>query len=144
MCETCAMAKIHHATFHLSDNRADLPFSLVHSDVWVPVPLSTHNGIKWFVTFVDDCTRMTWVFHMKHKSDVCTVFRHFHQMVVTQFGISIKVLRFDNGSEYFKQQLMEFMHSVGVIIKQHALILLNKMVLQSEEISIYWKSLGLS
>ena len=36
-------------------------------------------------------------------------------MVVTQFGIQIKVLRSDNGGEYFKQELTEFMHSVGVI-----------------------------
>ena len=97
MCETCAMAKSHRATFHLSDNRADLPFSLVHLDVQRPAPLYTHNGMKWFVTFVDDYTRMTWVYQLKHKSDVCIVFRLFHQMVVTQFGISIKVLHYDNG-----------------------------------------------
>ena len=109
------MAKSHRIVFHFSDKKVDLPFSLVHSDVWVPVPLSTHNGMKWFVTFVDDCTRMTWVYQLKHKSDVCIVFRLFHQMVVTQFGIQIKVLRSDNGGEYFKQELTEFMHSVGVI-----------------------------
>ena len=52
---------------------------------------------------------------MKHKSDVCTVFRLFHQMVATQFGIQLKVLRFDNGGEYLKQELTDFMRSVGVI-----------------------------
>ena len=71
--------------------------------------------MKWFVTFVDDCTRMTWVYQLKHKSDVCTVFRMFHHMVATQFGIQMKVLRSDNRGECFKKELTDFMRSVGVI-----------------------------
>ena len=108
-------AKSHHTVFHLSENKADLPFSLVHSDVWGLVPISTHNRMKWFITFVDDCTRMTWVYQLKHKSDVCTVFHLFHQMVATQFDTSIKVLRSNNRGEYFEQELTDFMRSVGVI-----------------------------
>ena len=71
--------------------------------------------MKWFITFVDDCTRMTWVYQMKHKSDVCSIFRMFHQMITTQFGVPIKVFRSDNGGEYEKKELMEFMHSKGII-----------------------------
>ena len=54
-----------------------------------PAPLSTHNGMKWFITFVADSTRMTGVYLLRHKSDVCVVYLLFHQMVLTQFGISI-------------------------------------------------------
>ncbi|RDX65650.1 hypothetical protein CR513_55679, partial [Mucuna pruriens] len=38
-----------------------LPFDLIHSDLWGP----TSNSIlwaKWFVSFIDDCIRMTWIF----------------------------------------------------------------------------------
>lgn len=115
ICETYVRAKSHRTTFHLSNNKANFPFSLVHSDVWGPAPISTLNGMRWFVSFVDDCTRMTWVYQLKHKSDVCSIFRMFHQMVTTQFGIPIKVLRSDNGGEYVKQDLLDFMHSVGII-----------------------------
>jgi hypothetical protein len=94
ICETCAMAKSHHAIFPLSSNKVASPFSLVHSDVWGPFPIFTANGMnpfpiftangmKWFVTFVDDCTRMTWVYLLKYKSDVCIVFRLFFQMILT-------------------------------------------------------------
>ena len=100
------MARSHRTVFHLSDNKADLPFSLVHSEVWGPAPISTHNGMKCFVIFVDDCTGMTWVYQLKHKSDVCIVFHMFHQMVATHFGIQIKVLCFDNGGEYFKKEFV--------------------------------------
>ena len=78
--------------FSLSDNKATVPFSLVHLDVWRPTHISTLNGMRWYVAFVDDCTRMTWIYEMKHKSDVSTIFRLFHQMILSQFGMSIKVL----------------------------------------------------
>lgn len=71
--------------------------------------------MKWFITFVDDSTRMTWVYLLRHKSDVCVVYRIFHQMVLTQFGISIKIIRSHNGHEYFKNELTNFLHSVGTI-----------------------------
>lgn len=62
------------------------------------------------MTFVDDCTRMAWVYQSKQKSDVCFVFRLFYQMVTTQFGTSIKILQPNNGGKYFKQELIGFMH----------------------------------
>ena len=115
VCDTCVMAKSHRSVFYSHDNKIDAPFALVHSDVWGLTPLSTHNGMKWFITFVDDSTRMTWVYLLRHKSDVCVVYRLFHQMVLTQFGISIKIIHFDNRGEYFKNELTDFLHSVGTI-----------------------------
>ncbi|KAH7547522.1 hypothetical protein FEM48_Zijuj01G0318800 [Ziziphus jujuba var. spinosa] len=69
VCQTCVLAKSHCAIFHLSENKEIVPFALVRSDVWGPAPSSTLNGMRWYVTFVDDCTRMTWVYLMKTKSD---------------------------------------------------------------------------
>lgn len=115
ICETCVMAKSHRTVFYPSNNKVDAPFSLVHSDVWGSAPLSTPNGMKWFVAFVDDCTRMTWIYLLRHKSDVNVVFRRFHQMVLTQYGTPIKILRSDNGGEYFKGELTEFMQSTGIL-----------------------------
>ena len=59
ICETCVMAKSHRAVFPSSSNKVATPFSLIHFDVWGPAPVTTPNGMKWFVTFVDDCTRIT-------------------------------------------------------------------------------------
>ena len=52
---------------------------------------------------------------MKHKSDVSSIFHLFHQMILTQFGMSIKVLRLNNGREYLKQKLTEVMNLVAII-----------------------------
>nr|XP_028954377.1 uncharacterized protein LOC114823160 [Malus domestica] len=96
-------------------NKRYVPFELVHSNVWGPSPVVLPSGIKWFVTFVDDCTRMTWLYVLKNKSDVGLVFRSFSQMIQTQYSSVIKVLRFDNGGEYIACELSEFLRDRGIL-----------------------------
>ena len=38
------------------------PFSLIHSDFWGPSKVTTMNEKRWFVAFIDDHTRITWVY----------------------------------------------------------------------------------
>jgi hypothetical protein len=71
-------------------NKSDIPFALIHSDVWGPSPVSIVSGVRWFVIFVDDCTRMTWLYLLKHKDEVFRVFQSFHAMIQTQFSAQIK------------------------------------------------------
>ncbi|KAI5335133.1 hypothetical protein L3X38_025266 [Prunus dulcis] len=113
-CETCVMAKSHRTVFPLSNNKAALPFELVHSDVWGPSRVTSH-GFRWFVTFIDDCTRLTWVYLMKHKHDVAYILPVFCAMVSTQFHASVKVFRIDNGGEYVNHTLTQFFRDQGII-----------------------------
>ena len=104
-CETCIQAKSHRTSFPVILNKINTtPFSLIHSDVWGPTPHSDGSGVKWFVTFIDDCTRMTWLYLMKHKNEVFQIFQVFHKMVQTQFSTKIRVLRSNNGREYINHQ----------------------------------------
>ncbi|CAL2237877.1 unnamed protein product [Prunus armeniaca] len=114
-CEVCILAKSHRASFPPSMNKRPFPFDLVHSDVWGPSPVVTSSGLRWFVTFIDDCTRMTWLYVLKNKSDVGAIFRSFAQMVQTQYSSVIKVLRFDNGGEYINFELSEFLRGQGIL-----------------------------
>ncbi|XP_042039539.1 uncharacterized protein LOC121785221 [Salvia splendens] len=84
-CETCVLAKSHRHSFKPSNTRVKSMFSLVHSDVWGPAPTVGGNGFIYFVIFVDDCTRMTWIYFLKHKSDVFDRFASFFKLVQTQF-----------------------------------------------------------
>jgi len=58
-CDVCEFAKHHQTTFLPSTNKSYKTFDLVHSDVWEPAPISNTSGAKWFVSFNDDCTRVT-------------------------------------------------------------------------------------
>ena len=88
-CDVCELSKSHRTTFPLSLNKNPVPFMVVHSDVWGPSKVSTIGGARWFVTFIDDCSRMTWIFLMKSKDEVNSLFQRFHKMVTTQFHTQI-------------------------------------------------------
>ena len=67
------------------------------------------------MSFIDDCTRMTWIFLLKNKSDVSLVFQKFFNMVKTQFGVGINRFRSDNAKDYFNQTLAPFFQQHGII-----------------------------
>ena len=85
-CDVCELAKSHRASFPLSLNKSLVPFMVIHSDVWGPSKVTTFGGSRWFVTFINDCTRMTWVCLMKSKSEVNLLFQNFYKMVHTQYN----------------------------------------------------------
>ena len=114
-CDICEFAKHKRVSFFPSNNKSLFPFHLMHSDVWGPSRVTNLSGARWFVTFIDDCTRVTWVFLMKQKSDVVHIFPTFHNMIKTQFGVGIKRVRTDNGREYFNQILSPVLNKEGII-----------------------------
>ena len=56
------------------NKRAFATFELVHYDVWGPCLVLSLTGFKYFVTFVDDFSRVTWFYLMKSRSEL---FSHF-------------------------------------------------------------------
>ena len=75
-----------------------------------------HNitGTRWFVSFVDDHTKLTWLFLMKEKFEV-SHFQNFHSMIQTQFQTKIQILKTDNAKEYFNSSLNTFCLNQGII-----------------------------
>jgi hypothetical protein len=63
-------------------------------------PITTTASFRWFVTFIDDCTRVSWVYMLRYKKNVLPVFHKFVTMVQPQFSMNIKTLRSDNIDEY--------------------------------------------
>ena len=68
-CESCQFAKHHRLSYSPRVNkRASAPFELVHSYVWGPCPVVSPTEFRYFVTFVDDYSRTTWLYLMKNRS----------------------------------------------------------------------------
>lgn len=114
-CDTCILAKSHRVSYPISLNKSDTPFALIHSDVWGPSPIAAFSGKRWFVIFVDDCTRMTWLYVFKHKDEVFSAFQCFHEMIKTQFSARIQILRSDNGGEYVNHQFQAYFQTHGLL-----------------------------
>jgi hypothetical protein len=95
-CMSCQFGKQTNLPFNNSDSFSSTPFDLVHSDVWDPAPFTTEGGSRYFVIFVDDYSRFTWIYMLKHRSNLVLIFQTFHKMIQTQFSRTIKVFRSDN------------------------------------------------
>jgi transposase InsO family protein len=78
------------------------PFDIIHSDVWGPAPVQSFYGHRYFVLFVDDFTRFTWVYFLKNKSDIYQNFHHFEKHIERQFNSKIKAFHSDWGGEFSK------------------------------------------
>lgn len=114
-CEICQLAKHHRAIFSSQPYKPSRPFFLIHSDLWGPSRVKNISGTRWFITFIDDHTRVCWVYLLKEKSEAAEVFRKFYNMVETQFHIKIQILRTDNGKEYFNSILGKFLMDKGIM-----------------------------
>ncbi|KAL3523019.1 hypothetical protein ACH5RR_015853 [Cinchona calisaya] len=87
----------------------------IHSDVWGPTQNCSLTGNQRFVTFIDCCTKLTWVSLMKAKSDVFSCFQSFHKMICTQFDAKVKILRTKNGTEYMDGGFHTYLKFNGII-----------------------------
>ena len=95
-CTDCCLAKSHKLPFHLSNSTVNAPLSLIHSDVWGP--FASSSGYKYYVLFVDDFSRFTWLYPLAYKSEVCAKFMGFKAYVENQFATPLHILRTDGGS----------------------------------------------
>jgi len=105
VCEIYELAKHKRSVFPLINKRSLVPFEFIHSDIWDPAPIRSLSGVRWFVTFIDDCTRVTWLFLLKSKSEVSIVLPTFLSMIKTQFSVQIKRFCSNNARDYFNHTL---------------------------------------
>ncbi|KAA5592484.1 transposase family protein, partial [Pseudomonas aeruginosa] len=88
---------------------------LIHSDVCGPMESVSIGGSRYYVLFVDDYSRMVFVYFMKTKSEVFKFFKEFQSLVEKQTDRKIKILRTDNGGEYCSQDFERYLKQHGII-----------------------------
>ena len=98
-------------------------FDLIHFDIWEPSSVSSIGGSRYFVIFVDNYSRYSWIFDMKYGSELLQVYSNFAKMVETQFSKCIKIFRFDNALKYIQYAFdlimllstFNILHSYGTV-----------------------------
>ena len=98
-CETCVESKLTRASFQIIE-RSTKPLELIHSDTCDLKYVQTRGGKKYFVTFIDDCTRYCYVYFLRSKDEALEKFMHYKNEVENQLGRKIKAIRSDRGGEY--------------------------------------------
>ncbi|GJR09126.1 retrovirus-related pol polyprotein from transposon TNT 1-94 [Tanacetum coccineum] len=127
----CKLAKFSAQPFSNSISSSTAPFDLVHSDVWGPAPVSTKGGSRYYVSFIDDFTRYTWVYLMKQRSDFLTIFKEFRALVKTQHSAVIKCFRCDLGDT--PQQ-----NGVAERKRRHLVETARSFLLSADVPSVFW------
>jgi transposase InsO family protein len=68
----------------------------------------------YYVSFIDDFSRKTWIYFLRNKSEVFDKFKEFKGLVENQIEKKIKVLRTDNGGEFYGNEFEEFCKKCGI------------------------------
>ena len=94
VCSGCVLRKHHrdnfdkHASWH-----ASVPLELMHSDLCGPLPSASFFGYKYFLTFINDYSRCTWVYFLKLKSELFNMFLAYKAL--DEKNLVIKLLSSD-------------------------------------------------
>jgi hypothetical protein len=69
VCDACQQGKSHQLPYPVSTSISKGPLELIFSDVWGPA-CDSIGRYKYYVTFIDDYSKFTWLFLLKHKYEV--------------------------------------------------------------------------
>jgi hypothetical protein len=111
-CSSCQCAKSHKLPFSDHNLKSTRPLELIYSDVWGPAPIRSLDGFLYYVIFVDHFTKYVWLYPIKFKSDVHSIFIQFKSIVEKYFNLPIITLFSDNGGEFIK--LKPFLTNHGI------------------------------
>ncbi|GJW20938.1 retrovirus-related pol polyprotein from transposon TNT 1-94 [Tanacetum coccineum] len=114
-CEHCVMGKQKRVSFSKAIHQTKGTLDYLHADCWGPSRVPSLGGARYFLSIIDDFSRMTWVFMMKHKSEAFEKFKHWKILIENQTGRKIKRLRTDNGLEFCSREFEAFCRDEGIV-----------------------------
>ncbi|GJV59270.1 transposable element [Tanacetum coccineum] len=113
-CKHCVIGKQKRVSFSKAIHQTKATLDYLHADCWGPSRVPPLGGARYFLSIIDDFSRMTWVFMMKHKSGAFEKFKHWKILIENQTGRKIKRLRTDNGLEFCSREFNDFCRDEGI------------------------------
>jgi hypothetical protein len=113
-CEHCLYGKQNRVRIPSGGMRAKGILQLVHSDVFGPLLVPSLGKSLYYVSFIDDFSRKTWIYFLRKKSKVFDRFKEFKALVENQTEKRIKVLRTNNDREFCENEFEEFCKKYGI------------------------------
>ena len=114
VCEGCVDGKMHHLPFPKTSWRAKAPLELVHADIFGPTRTPSLGNKRYFILFVDNYTRMEWLYFIQQKSYAFSKILEFKALVERQSGLKMKTLRTYCGGEFIYQPFLNYCKKEGI------------------------------
>ena len=112
-CDACKLGKLHQESFSSIAVKTNKPLQLIHSDVWGLPPNISIKGYRFYLLFVDDFSHFFYIYLMKHKSEVPSIFLKFQVFVEKQLSSKILALQIDWEGEF--RPLLPILENFGIL-----------------------------
>jgi transposase InsO family protein len=99
---------------HKNIMTTDRPLELLHMDLFGPIAYISIDESKYCLVIVDDYFCFTWVFFLQEKSQTQETLKGFLRWAQNEFGLRIKKIRSDNGTEFKNLQIEGFLEEEGI------------------------------
>ncbi|CAI7811321.1 unnamed protein product [Closterium sp. NIES-53] len=114
-CEICLLSKFTLFPFHSVNGRSKKPLDLVHMDLEGPLPVQGHKGELYFLTIVDDWSRLMWAYPLKQKDHAAsTITEDWLPFVEKQAECVVKRIRTDRGGEFLGAETTAWLKKQGI------------------------------
>lgn len=111
-CNSCSSNKSHRQSFSENTLVSKKPLQIIFSDLWGLSPDLSIDKKLYYVIFVDQFTKYIWLYTLKNKSEVKTIFSKFKPLVENYFHTKILSIYTDGGGEF--EGLKSFLHTNGI------------------------------
>jgi hypothetical protein len=99
-CRTCSLANIRRKRFKKRrTTQASKVLFRIFIDICGPF-IYSYGQFLYFMLLIDDFSRYTFIYFLKHRSDALNYFREYKVAVEKYLGEVIVVLRIDNAPEF--------------------------------------------
>lgn len=115
-CDACARGKSKQSAYSKKSSfRAADRLELIHTDLCGPVSAQSFGGALYFIPFIDDYSRMCFVYFLRHKSQALETFLLFLEMAERQSGNKLRTLRTDGGGEFTSHAFQDYCAKRGIV-----------------------------
>ena len=115
ICESCLSGKMHAHSFPTTHTVTYRLLGLVHSDLHGPLPVQTHSGYKYWITFIDDRSRFKAAIPLRAKSEAFLAFKQYRTYALTKHSLKIGELQDDKEGEYMSKEFDSFCADHGIV-----------------------------
>lgn len=117
VCRPCLQGKQQRIYNRTPSKRATERLELIHSDSYGPFTTPSLSHHRYFIIYIDDYSRMTWIFFLQSKGahEITKVFLDFKAAVENSSGLRIRRFRCDNGrGEYDNKAFKSILTTNGI------------------------------